>query len=130
MTLFHPYYEWEDYRNGMYDTPIDMQREVIKSIDLLSSEQVFREACKKVISSWPNSTSTHLHNAHINQKAWIGQAACCFNHAATERATRIAWKELSPDTQEKANFIAKEVIDEYHRSCKHLHNPLEVSRLF
>ena len=130
MTLFYPYSEWEDYKSGMYDTPVDIQQEVIKSIDLLSSKQKFKEACKNVANNWPNSTSTHLHNLHINQKAWLGQAACCFNHAATERATKVAWKELSPDTQKKANFIAQKVIDEYHRSRKHLYDSLEVQRLF
>ena len=130
MTLCYPYSEWEDYKSGMYDTPVDIQQEVIKSIDLLSNKQKFKEACENVASNWPNSTSTHLHNPHINQKAWLGQAACCFNHAATERATKVAWKELSPDTQKKANFIAQKVIDEYHRSRKHLYDPLEVPRLF
>jgi hypothetical protein len=130
MTLFYPYYEWEDYRNGMYDSPVNMQQEIIESIKLLSNEQVFKEACEKVTINWPNSTSTHLHNAHINRRAWIGQAACCFNHAATERATKIAWKEINPDSQKKANSIAQEVINEYHRSRKHLYNTLEMQRLF
>lgn len=118
--IFHPYWLWEDYQSGMYEKPQDIDQEVRNSVDLLSDPELFNGCCGEVIAAWVVSTAINLTNVSANRRAWLGQAACCFNHGATERSVREAWKKLTDNERIKANRIASKWIAEYEQSSESL----------
>lgn len=114
--IFYPYYLWEDYLNGMYKTKVDnFEHLKDKSIELLSSSDLFYEYAIKMINDWEISAIVNLTNLEQNRKAWIGQATCCYYAKVPEFITCIAWMELSEKQRKNANNIAKIVIENYER---------------
>lgn len=108
------YKKWEDYNHGFYNTQIDREEDYIKlSVRLLSNKEKFDEKCRMVLCRWINSSKVHLTNPDMNHKAWLGQAACCYNHNAPSYITRIAWWQLTEHEQKVANRIAKKHIDDF-----------------
>jgi len=121
--LFEKYTEWEDYKNGMYEMYNgDDELLIRKSVNLLSDETLFFEACKSVIEHWKITASVHLTNNTINKKAWIGQAACSYLHKVPELLTRVAWGKLTKDQQDKANAVAEIVISSYLNNLENENN--------
>lgn len=105
--FYAPYDTWEDYKNGMYGKEVrpkftDLSAELMKDI---------KPAMLRVVTEWPISTKHNLTNAGSNRKSWLGQAACCINHGATEFETRLAWRMLTKETQFAANLSAKQIIE-------------------
>ena len=66
-----------------------------------------------VIDNWKYETEQFLSNQNSNRQAWLGQAACCLAHGASESETRTAWNKLSINQMEQANLIADSVILEW-----------------
>lgn len=114
---FIKYTEWEDYKNGFYNTTVPSyltEEELIKkSATLLSDPEKFNDKCRMVLFRWVNSAKVNLTNPEINHKAWLGQAACCYAHLAPNYITRLAWATLDSRSQEIANRIAQKNIDEF-----------------
>jgi hypothetical protein len=114
---FIKYTEWEDYKHGFYNTTVPSylsESELIeRSVNLLSDKEKFNDKCKIVLQRWINSAKVNLTNPETNHKAWLGQAACCYNHLAPNYITRMAWCLLDEKTQRIANRIAKKNIDEF-----------------
>jgi len=108
----YPFYDWEDHKNGMYANRVDGPH-IDKSKFLLSNSRRFREACVEMLFKWKVSAKENLTDANKNRRAWLGQAACCFNHKATERETKHAWKRMSEDQQKRANAVADKIILEW-----------------
>ena len=65
----------------------------------------------EVSRKWVFSCEENLTNTHLNQIAYMGQAACLLNHRAPEHTTRKAWHLLSKSQQQKANNAAKIAIN-------------------
>ena len=128
--IFHPYWLWEDYQSGMYEKPQDAAKEVRDSASLLSNPGGFDSCCGVMIATWVISAAVNLTNIHTNRRAWIGQAACCFNHGAVERSVREAWKGLTCEERTKANRIANEWITKYERGSGSLCNQMEENGVF
>lgn len=121
--VFHPYWKWEDYRNGMYDlvmeyTEIEEANLANLAKDLLSNPQVFENIALKVIAEWPLSAEINLSNKGRNRQAWIGQASCCYARKIPERITKLGWRLMSPDQQVEANRIADIVIKKWEEEYK------------
>lgn len=123
-----PYYEWEEYKNGMYSTEPLNENRVVKSVALLSDPDLFRSVLIKIIKKWPVTMYYHMNSSH-NKKAFLGQTACNFNHKATDREVREAWSRMNPDQQYKANLIAHKIIKTYEIQGKKIHNQLEIQGL-
>tara|TARA_Y100000310_G_scaffold325970_1_gene390242 strand:- start:221 stop:628 length:408 start_codon:yes stop_codon:yes gene_type:complete len=128
--IFYPYWLWEDYQNGMYADPLDIEKEVIRSSELLAASDCFDKCCGEVVESWPIATAVNLTNANTNRRAWLGQAACCLRHGATERAVRLAWKEITTEDRRRANCIANEWITKYADSSEGLYREVGGHGLF
>lgn len=88
------------------------QREmaILASAELMIDSQAFEAACIRAINEWPNSAEANLTASVINHQAWIGHAACCLNHGASEDLTRLAWRTLTQDQQDEANAAADRAI--------------------
>lgn len=130
--VFSPYWDWEDFQNGMYESPslADMPAMIQQSIDILSSQARFAAACSQLMEQWPIASAVNLTNLGTNRRAWLGQAACCFVARVPELATRAAWKELTEDQRRIANHIADEAIREYESKSFAVHNDLGGQGLF
>ena len=75
-----------------------------------------------MINNWKSSADVHLTNKECNRKAWIGQASCCYYANVPEILTCIAWNQLTEKQQQKANLIAKKIIEIYEKKNKKYEN--------
>jgi len=117
--IYHSYDKWECYQNGLYDSTKDNDLELIrKSKELLSNKDATFEAMSYVTESWVNSSEHFLSDLATNRRAWLGQAACCLEHGASEQATCKAWWQLSEEQRFIANAIANMVINEWESNIK------------
>lgn len=123
-----PYFEWEEYKNGMYSTEPINENRVNQSKELLSNPDVFRSVLLQVINEWPVTMYYHMHSSH-NKKAFLGQTACNYAHKATDREVREAWSRMNPDQQYEANLIAHKIIKTYEIQNQKVHNQLEIQGL-
>jgi hypothetical protein len=71
-------------------------------------------AMMRVIREWPITCEHNLTDNSINQKAFIGHCAVCLQLGIPEYITRMAWKYLSKDQQDKANERAQFAIDTWN----------------
>ena len=107
---WHPYTDWEDYQAGMYAVSDNVMDERADSIDLLRNPFGLRDAMADAVLSWPIAAEHNLTDTGSNRRAWLGQAACCLAHGATQFATCSAWWELTDDQRADANAAADYVI--------------------
>lgn len=112
---FYPYYQWEDWLNGMYATPPPQEFEnmVSLSLALLSDCSRLEVEMQRTVDTWPVSASHNLRSGECNHRAWLGQAACCIAHKCCEDATRRAWCLLNSTQQNQANAVADRVFLRY-----------------
>ena len=84
-----------------------------RSADLMREYDSFKDACRYVLSEWPNSSMQNLSARGMNRMAWIGHAANWLNHNSVESTTRIGWNMLDSEEQRQANKAANEIIEEW-----------------
>lgn len=122
--IYHPYWLWEDYLNGMFnDSKLQNEDDLIqKCTNLFSVPSAFDKACEMVINKWKISTKENLSNTSQNRNAWIGAACCSIIHNAPEYITRIAWANLTIEQQNIANRIAKKHILKYETRNRKLYS--------
>lgn len=113
---WHPYWDWECFKNGMWTKRRNDMNKVQKCANTLSDPAICRLAMEGAVNAFPISAEQHLTKSN-GRRPWIGQAACCFYAGATEEETRIAWNfYMTPEQQKSANDIADEVIDKWERA--------------
>jgi hypothetical protein len=112
--IYHPYWFWEDYKNGLYDLEREYSEQEIeqltKNVKKFLSSNEFYDVGIKVVSEWFFSCEQNLTNQSRNRQAWIGQASCCYKLGVPERITKSGWRLLSVYQQKKANMVADKVI--------------------
>ncbi len=116
------YIYWEDYKNGMYDPPLDEFKEIELAIRIFNDFNLFEMLCLKVINQWEVSCLENLTNKRINRIAWMGQSALNIDNKIKEISTKKAWKKLDSDTKNKLNSIAYKTILKYEKTSKGLYN--------
>lgn len=89
-----------------------------RSADLMREYDAFKDACRAVLSEWPNSSMQNLSARCMNRMAWIGHAANWLNHGSVEYTTRMGWRMLDDTEQEIANKAANEIIEEWEQCQK------------
>lgn len=104
--MYFDYKDWEDFKAGMFSKEVRVDF-IDKSTLLMSN---IKPAMLRVINEWPIACKHNLSNVGSNRKSWLGQAACCINHGASEFETRMCWRTLSKEIQAIANDAANEVI--------------------
>lgn len=107
---YHHYLKCEEYMTNMWkQAPIEKREKLIlESRDLMLNISQFTNAMKNVVDNWPYSCEANLTASVINHQAWLGHAACAFNHDAPEDLTRQAWSLLNEEQQALANLAADE----------------------
>lgn len=117
---FYPYTLWEDFLNGMYRHVSKKEEEIFlkKALDFTKDFNLWGEYMLKVLKEWPISCEQNLTDQNINQRAWIGQAACCLAFKCPESITRMAWGYLTEEQQAKANYQADLAIYKWNNPIK------------
>lgn len=103
------YSRWEDWRAGMYRLTAD-EIEIAGASALLSCAPALARVMLSVCEQWPTATAYRLTATGVNRRAWLGQAACCLEYGASQRATCVAWNALTPAVQSAANRAADHTI--------------------
>lgn len=115
--IYHHYETWEDYHNGLYnmDQVNDIEILVGKCADLLKNCDAFYNVMIDVVKNWRKSSEVNLTNISRNRQAWLGQSSCCYKFNAPEYVTKLAWRTLTKDEQDKANKTADRIIYEWEK---------------
>ena len=112
--LYHHYDKWEDVKNGILDNEfneIETEALTFKAKELLCDSKEFYKVALEVIRNWVYSSEQHLSNRSRNRQAWIGQASCCYKYKIPEHITKYAWRLMTKEEQDKANYIADGIIN-------------------
>lgn len=104
-----PYWEWEDWINGMWGTDDRLQ----EAVEFTGDHIRYGEAMKEVVEAWPRTMLNNLTNPSINKRAFLGHCAVCFKLGITESTTREAWKLLTDQQRYDADKVAQEVVNDY-----------------
>lgn len=106
--IYHPYWDWEDYKAGMWRN-ISKEEEtkyLSKAIEFTGNAELYGQWMLKVIELWPIACEHNLSATGINRQAWIGHSACCLAINCPEQVTRLAWHNLTQKQQDEANAKA------------------------
>jgi hypothetical protein len=122
--VYVPFWEWEDYINGMW-RKVTKEQEIemlIKAIEFTGDHIKYGNAMLEVSQKWPKTMLNTLTNQNINKRAFIGHCAVQYKIQIPEYITRMAWKELT----NKQRFLADNVAE---KTIKHYLNETRNSRL-
>jgi hypothetical protein len=127
--LYHPYYKWECYKNGMWDKLTKKDELILlpKAISFTSNHVFYGNAMNEVLLQWTYSMENFLSNVNINRKAYIGHAAVSYRLKIPEYITRLAWKELTDKQRLLANKEAEKAIKTWEQNQK-LNNTLKTGK--
>lgn len=106
---YHPYWDWEDFKNGFYNSFTTKERGLKRNeiIKFFCDETLVTEFMNKVTLEWVISCEQNLTNTQMNRIAWLGQAASLLYCGAVSELTMETWKYIPEENQEKANRIAE-----------------------
>jgi|WetSurMetagenome_2_1015567.scaffolds.fasta_scaffold500146_1 hypothetical protein len=107
--IYHPYWDWEDFKSGMWNK-VGKESEIKMlpiAIKFTGNHIEYGRAMKRVIYEWPISCENNLTDNSINQKAWLGHAACSIELQIPEYIIRQAWKLLTDEQRILANLQAE-----------------------
>lgn len=110
--VFHHYKLCEEYETNMWkQVPVEERQSYQdKSRALMLDCDAFEDAMKRAVDEWPFSTEAALTASTMNHLAWMGHAGCAINHNAPEDLTRLAWRTLNEQEQDRANGAASNAI--------------------
>lgn len=111
--VWHPYWLWEDWLNGMW-TPLsgkDRQSMIQRAIDFTGDHREYGRWMRRVIFEWPISCEHNLTSNQTNKLAWIGHAATSLAIKCPEMITREAWGMLTQHQRDLANHQASIALD-------------------
>lgn len=115
--VYHHYEKWEDYKAGLFRAvgcDDSANEEMIGlAAQLLCNVAELYEAMSAISVLWVCSSEVNLTNPSLNRRAWLGQAACCYQYRVPEDLTKQAWHRLSKEQQDAANGVADAVIREW-----------------
>jgi hypothetical protein len=108
--VYHHYLDWEEIDHNMWGSVTNRKAFLLKAIKFTGDHKLYGRFMMRVALEWPISCENALTDQNINQKAWIGHAACALALGCPEDITRQAWKELSYEQQFLANKEAERAI--------------------
>ena len=128
--VYIPYWEWEDYLNGMWQKlPKDQEPTMLqKAIEFTGDHVKYGNAMKEVVYKWPHTMLNTLTNMSVNRRAFLGHCACQLAINCPEYITRQAWHELTDMQRYLADKVAQQTIDkwcaEYERKNRIIHSDM------
>lgn len=134
--IYKPYWQWEDYKNGMYNKieKSEQKNMVDKTLIFMNNTELFGEAMRQVISKWKETMINSLTNPSINKCAFVGQCACSYWINVPESITKQAWKRMTDIKRYEANKIAQKYINkwllDHETKNKRIHKDMDSPMLF
>lgn len=122
-----PYWEWEDYLNGMWSKSKNDDNDLKTAIEFTGDHLKYGSAMKEVVREWPRTMLNSFSNPSINKRAFLGHCAVCFKIGIPEHITRAAWKELTDKQRFDADRVAQETIDEWLKNYEEQNKPVHSS---
>lgn len=113
--VYHPYTEWEDFQNHMYDEEKEGRTERVKqAIELLTDTKMLYKQMRKVTKEWKIACE-HWFTVNQSHRAFLGQTACCIYKGIHEDETREAWGLITEIQRYEANRVADRVYKAWER---------------
>lgn len=117
---YYPFYQWEDYKSGVYKTPkqlteetgISSEERVKAAIDCLTHPDMLKMFMRKVTGEWKIASEQVLSGTE-RRISWLGQCACFMYGGCSDEETRKAWGLIAQPQRDAANKVAQSVIDEW-----------------
>jgi len=132
--VYIPYWEWEDYINGMWRRlpKCDEVNAITIAIEFTGNHILYGSAMKEVIIEWPKTMLNSLTNKSINRRAFLGHCACQFKINIPEYIVRAAWKQLTSSQRILADYEAEKQIKKFDNEIKNskIHKTLGTQVLF
>lgn len=111
--VYHPFSEWEEVAANMWGEATDAKAMLEQAIAFTADHVLYGNYMLRVIREWPISCENALTDSSLNQKAWVGHAACAMALACPEDITRKAWGYLTDEQRLLANKAAERAIREW-----------------
>ncbi len=118
--IYHPYWKWEDYRQGFYNNVSGKEKETLKNkvVEMFRDPVKTKKNMNLVIKDWVYSCEHNLTNQSMNKIAYIGQAACCIYAGVPSSLTMEAWRLVSEENKKEANKTAEEILNKWINNQK------------
>lgn len=106
--IWHPYWLWEDHRDGMWrKLPRHEEAEALRlAVEFTGNAELYGEWMMRATQEYFHGCQHNLTDQSLNKQAWIGHAACCLAHKLPEYIVRKAWAMLSEEQRVAANHKA------------------------
>jgi hypothetical protein len=108
--VYHPYHLWEEVAAGMWSASVNKKEQLERAASFTGDHKAYGENMLRVVSEWPISCENALTDESLNQRAWVGHAACALAIGCPEDITREAWGLLSDEQRILANREADRAI--------------------
>lgn len=110
--VFHRFEKCEEFKSNMWRAcePNLREKYIEEAAALMINVDDFFNAMMQAVQEWPLSCEANLTAPTINHQAWIGHAGCAIAVESPEDMTRLAWRTLTQDQQDKANAAADRAI--------------------
>ena len=108
--VYHPIDKWEEIKAGMWSEVSDRKQWIEKAVAFTGNYSLYGSYMTKVVILWPISCENALTDSSLNQRAWIGHAACAMAIGCPEDITREAWGRLTDEQRLLANKEADRAI--------------------
>lgn len=108
--VYRPVGEWEEIPANMWGEATDPAAMLQEAIAFTGDHALYGSYMLRVVAEWPASCENALTDAALNQKAWIGHAACALALSCPEDITRKAWGYLTDEQRFLANQAAERAI--------------------
>lgn len=111
--IYHHVDEWEEIKANMWGEVADRKSAISQAIAFTGDHELYGHYMMRVITEWPKSCENALSDGRINQKAWVGHAACAMAMQIPEDITREAWGFLTNEQRVLANKQAERAIRQW-----------------
>lgn len=108
--VYHPVEDWEEIAHNMWGRVNNRAEMLKKAIEFTSNHKIYGQYMREVVETWPISCENALTDQNLNQKAWVGHAACALALGCPEDITRKAWGYLTDEQRFLANREAARAI--------------------
>lgn len=108
--VFHPVMQWEEIAANMWGEVADAKAMLDQAIAFTADHELYGRFMLRVVCEWPVSCENALTDSSLNQKAWVGHAACAMALNCPEDITRKAWGFLTDEQRLLANKKAESAI--------------------
>jgi len=101
--VYHHYLDWEEINFNMWGIVENKKLWLKRAINFTSDHLKYGRFMMRVVNEWKNSCENSLTDNSLNQRAWVGHAACALAIGCPESITREAWGHLTYEQQLLAN---------------------------